>query len=107
MTITAYWELQKQTLSYRERYAEYWNSTGGVDAVIMPVAPSVSVRKGEGKYFGYTGVANVLDAASVVIPAGVSDKGKDGRKERDMDGVSDMDKTIWESCEYFPSQCAL
>ena len=100
MTITAYWELQKQTTSYRERYAEYWNGTGGVDAVIMPVAPSVSVRKGEGKYFGYTGVANVLDAATVVVPAGVVDKEKDGRKERDMEGVGDMDKAIWESCEY-------
>lgn len=99
MTITAYWELQKQCLSYRERYAEYWNRSGGVDAVIMPVAPSASVRKGDGRYFGYTGVGNVVDGAVVVVPAGIVDKEKDGRVKRDMEGVSEMDKEIWESCE--------
>lgn len=117
MTLDAYWDLQKQCTSFRERYFEYWNTvtastttaaatasttTTGVDAVIMPVAPSASVKKGEGKYFGYTGVGNVLDASVITVPAGTVDKVRDGKKERDMEGVGDMDREIWESCEFPP-----
>ncbi|KAL8972015.1 MAG: hypothetical protein Q9183_000771 [Haloplaca sp. 2 TL-2023] len=109
MTINAYWDLQKKSTVFRERYFEYWNTTTasitatagsnttGVDAVIMPVAPSASVEKGEGKYFGYTGVGNVLDASVITVPAGTVDKGRDGKMERDMKGVGDMDRVIWES----------
>ncbi|KAK0515032.1 hypothetical protein JMJ35_002411 [Cladonia borealis] len=104
-SITEYWALQLRKRSFQERYASYWQSTASttssgrvVDAVIMPVAPSASVKPGQGRYFGYTGVANVLDYSAVTIPVGMVNKESDFSVEwRGHVPVSDMDREIWES----------
>lgn len=64
----------------------------------MPVAPSASVRKGEGRYFGYTGVANVLDFTAMTVPMGKVDKSVDVRDES-YQPIGDMDKEIWAQCK--------
>ena len=85
-TITDHWALQVRKRDYQQRYLEYWQSTAArsqtgrvVDAVILPVAPSASVRPGQGRYFGYTAVANVLDYPSVTVPVAKVDKNADAR----------------------------
>lgn len=93
--------------AYQERYLSYWQSTASltrsghaVDAVIMPAAPSASVEPGKGRYFGYTGVANVLDYAAVVVPSGKVNKDVDVKWEGSRHApVSDMDREIGESCK--------
>lgn len=72
-----------------------------IDAVILPVAPSASVRPGEGRYFGYTGVANVLDFSAATVPVGWVDKRLDGRgpEQEGYEPTGDMDREIWESCK--------
>ncbi len=72
-----------------------------VDAVVMPVAPSASVKPGEGRYFGYTGVGNVLDLSAVTVPVGWVDKNVDVKnsEQQGYEAKGDMDREIWESCE--------
>lgn len=105
-----HWALELRKRTYQERYASYWQSTASltqsgrvVDAIIMPVAPSASVEPGKGRYFGYTGVGNVLDYTAVVLPVGTVDKEVDrmGAKgqEKEYVPLSEMDREIWESCE--------
>ncbi|KAF2763750.1 amidase signature enzyme, partial [Teratosphaeria nubilosa] len=65
-TIHDAWALQTRKQAFQRLYNDYWRSTG-VDAVIMPVAPTASHKRGEGRYFGYTGVWNVLDYAAVAL----------------------------------------
>ena len=61
------------------------------------------MEPGKGRYFGYTGVGNVLDYTAVVLPVGTVDKdvdvkgGKGG--ENEYLPVTEMDQEIWESCE--------
>lgn len=67
----------------------------------MPVASSASVEPGKGRYFGYTGVANVLDYTAVVVPVGTVDKEVDGKGgQNGYVPFSEMDREIWESCEW-------
>ena len=106
-TVNEHWALQVRKRTYQERYLSYWQSTTSltrsgqvVDAVILPVAPSASVEPGKGRYFGYTGVANVLDYAAITMPLGKVDKYIDMKRPPDEHvPVSDMDREIWESCE--------
>ena len=108
-TVAAHWALQQRKVEYQSKYLEYWRSTALrvasgriVDAVIMPVAPSASVKPGEGAYFGYTGVANVLDFTSIVVPISKVDKTVDvtTKEQQQYQPISDMDRQIWESCKH-------
>jgi len=54
---------------YRLAYAKLWNDTQ-IDAILCPVAPTVSPLHDTGKYWGYTSVFNLLDYSVAVFPAG-------------------------------------
>ena len=64
----------------------------------MPVAPSASVEPGKGRYLGYTGVANVLDHSTVVLPVG--NVGKEVDEKEEYVAISEMDQEVWKSCEF-------
>lgn len=71
------WTIESRKYDYGVRYASYWQSTG-VDAVIAPAAPTTSHKPTEGRYFGYTGVWNVLDYSAVAVRSGTTvDKATD------------------------------
>jgi amidase len=71
----------------------------GVDAVICPTAPSASYRKGEGRYFGYTGAWNVLDyAVAVVRTRTTCDAKLDAHVEKNS-FLNDSDKAIANDCK--------
>jgi amidase len=71
----------------------------GVDAVICPTAPSASYRKGEGRYFGYTGVWNVLDYAVTVVRTRTRcDAQLDARIEKKQP-LNDFDKAVANDCK--------
>ena len=108
-SVTSLWALQKRKYEYQERYLSYWRSSAQstrsgrpVDAVLLPVAPSASVEPGKGAYFGYTGVANVLDYVAAVVPVTRADREVDIKEKEHVGSyqpISDMDRQIWESCK--------
>ncbi|CAK1357398.1 Acetamidase [Cercospora beticola] len=65
------WTIETRKYDYGVRYASYWQSTG-VDAVIAPAAPTTSHKPTKGRYFGYTGVWNVLDYSAVAVRSGTT-----------------------------------
>ncbi|KAH7029548.1 Acetamidase [Microdochium trichocladiopsis] len=79
------WDLQTQKWRYQTEYLDQWRefeaTTLGpgaeLDAIIAPVAPTAAVRHGKYRYYGYTGVLNMLDFTSVVVPVGFADKDRD------------------------------
>ncbi|EME85207.1 uncharacterized protein MYCFIDRAFT_54362 [Pseudocercospora fijiensis CIRAD86] len=74
------WTLTTQKHAYETRYAAFWRAHD-LDAIICPAAPTLSHRPGEGRYFGYTGVWNVLDYSAVTVRSGrrAEKEGDDGK----------------------------
>jgi len=104
-TLNEIWALQKRKDEYQTRYLQYWNSTAGlsrsgspVDAVILPACPSASFKPGESMYFGYTGVANVPDHSTAVVPVTCVDAFIDVPNEK-YSPSGDIDQKIWADCE--------
>lgn len=104
------WALNRRRYEYQAKYLAYWTSTADrtksgdpVDAIIAPVAPTASYRRGEGMYPGYTGVFNVLDFSVAAVPVTTVDRVRDVRDGHytPKDG---LDATIWQQCE-IPSSC--
>jgi amidase len=109
-TINDIWALQRRKYEYQTRYLAYWNSTATltksgrpVDALIAPAAPTASFLPGNGLYFGYTGVFNVLDSSVVVVPITKVDKTRDPKVEGYVP-AGDLDTLVWQQCMYFPNQ---
>ncbi|TQN63724.1 Acetamidase [Colletotrichum shisoi] len=65
------WQLHMERTAYQKRYLDRWNEAG-IDAILCPTTPFASVRNGEYKHVGYTGVFNVLDYSCVSFPTGLS-----------------------------------
>ena len=74
----------------------------GVDAVISPATPTTSHKPTEGRYFGYTGVWNVLDYSAVAIRAGT-------KVDKERDAVvgtvflNPLDEEVGKQCKLFCS----
>ncbi|KAB2573462.1 Acetamidase [Lasiodiplodia theobromae] len=106
-TVNDLWATQKQKYEYQARYLEYWQSTKKltrsgepVDALIAPAAPSASYKPTEGKYFGYTGVFNVLDYSAAVVKSPTkADMAKD-LPFKDYQPLNDFDKAV--AGDYIP-----
>ncbi|KAH7028573.1 amidase signature domain-containing protein [Macrophomina phaseolina] len=106
-TVNDLWATQARKAAFQARYLSYWaasaaRTTSGepIDALIAPAAPSASFKPTEGKYFGYTGVFNVLDySAAVVRSATRVDKEKDGRAEEYVP-LNDFDGAVAGDCEF-------
>lgn len=104
------WSLQNRIYDYQTRYFEYWNNTVSltgtgrpVDAILIPLGPTLSFKPEGGIYFGYTGVANLLNVTAGVVQISRADAAIDSanREEEAQEApVSDLDRTIQESCEF-------
>jgi amidase len=88
---------------YRKEYLDYWLSTaeqcgkeGGVDVVVMPVAPYAAARPQRYLYYGYSAIVNALDYTSVVVPVTECDKNVD-EEEKDYKPMNEKDREAWES----------
>lgn len=91
----------------QKAYMEYWNSTASltstgrpVDAIIAPAAPFPAARPDQYGYYGYSLFVNALDYTSVILPVTQVDKEVDV-KVKDYKPLSEVDKDVYDSCEYF------
>ena len=64
------------------------------------------MEPGKGRYFGYTGVANVLDYTAVAVPVGRVDEEIDVKGGDGYVPTGETDREIWESCEWGSSSFA-
>lgn len=81
------WKLQAERTELQRQYLEQWMSYGNLDAIICtdypsslwtltynntgPTTPYATVKNGDFKYVGYTGVYNVVDYSAVSFPSGL------------------------------------
>lgn len=72
-----------------------------MDAIIVPVAPTVGYERGKGLYPGYTAAYTVLDYSVAVVRAGKADAAKD-LPYQEFQPQGDFDATIQAQCMYFP-----
>lgn len=104
-TTADFWMLCEQRWKYRAQYKAYWNSVGDStrsgrepDGIILPVAPTLAVRHGEFRYYGYSAIANVLDYPSGVFPVTFGDETLDVVRQ-DLPFLSDMDELVQKTCK--------
>lgn len=92
------WEIQARKYNYQAKYLAYWQKAG-VDAVICPAAPSASYPQSAGKYFGYTGVWNVLDYAVTAVRTRTRCDAKVDVDVPREHFFNDFDKNVASDCE--------
>lgn len=84
------WKLHLERTELQRQYLEQWISYDGLDAILCkwplhllqtrqeltssqgPTTPYATVKHGDFKYVGYTGVYNVVDYSAVSFPSGVA-----------------------------------
>jgi len=89
-------------------YLEKWNQMEEklgkeMDAFIMPITPTATIRHNQFKYYGYASAINLLDFTSVVVPVTFADKELD----KEIEGfkpMNDMDKQVQAECKLFASR---
>ncbi|ROW05086.1 hypothetical protein VSDG_00580 [Cytospora chrysosperma] len=85
------WQVHIERTALQKRYLERWNEAG-IDAILCPTTPFSTVRNGQYKHVGYTGVFNVLDYACISFPTGMS-------VEKDIDmPLGDGHQPLSETC---------
>ncbi|KAI0031973.1 amidase signature domain-containing protein [Vararia minispora EC-137] len=84
MSLADFFDVNERRYRYQQAYTEYWNSTARltksgrpVDAVILPTFPGSSFRPGDGLYYDYTAIVNLLDYTAAIVPWSHVDKNKD------------------------------
>ncbi|KAK6440500.1 hypothetical protein LTR95_003278 [Oleoguttula sp. CCFEE 5521] len=86
------WQLQKERTALSKMYLDRWAASGGVDAILLPTTPYASVKHGDFKYIGYTGVYNVLDYSAVSFPTGLFADEKVDVSPKDHKALSEFDE---------------
>jgi len=86
LTVPELWELCAKRDSYREEYAQHWNSTSKdgareVDVIICPAVPGCAPPHECARYWGYTAQWNLLDYPSAIFPVTFVNPAKD---QKDM-----------------------
>jgi len=72
------WKLHLERTELQRQYLEHWTSYKDLDAILCPTTPYATVKHGDFKYVGYTGVYNVVDYSAVSFPTGMyADKSVD------------------------------
>ncbi|KAH6614362.1 amidase signature domain-containing protein [Chaetomium sp. MPI-SDFR-AT-0129] len=99
-TVNDLWDSQRRRDEFQISYLRYWESTcartsngEAVDAIIVPVAPTVGYERGKGLYPGYTAAYTVLDYSVAVVRAGKADAAKD-LPYQEFKAQSDFDAMI-------------
>ncbi|KAF2017663.1 acetamidase [Aaosphaeria arxii CBS 175.79] len=86
------WKLHLERSDLQRQYLEQWTSYDALDAILCPTTPYATVKHGDFKYVGYTGVYNVVDYSAVSFPCNVTaDQEKDQSAVQDQP-LSDLDK---------------
>lgn len=100
------WSLQNRIYDYQTQYLDYWNRTASltitgqpIDAILVPLGPTLSFKPEGGTYFGYTGVGNLLDVTAGVVQVSRADAAIDCASAEAQEAVSDLDKAVWDSCK--------
>ncbi|KAL2812557.1 amidase signature domain-containing protein [Aspergillus cavernicola] len=103
------WKLQAQQTKLAQEYLDMWNATAKatptgrpIDAIIAPVSAWAAAAHGKCLYTGYTGVWNLLDYSTCVVPVTWADKTIDTKSKEYLDytPVDERDRKVWE--EYDP-----
>ncbi|CAN8102461.1 unnamed protein product [Discula destructiva] len=85
------WQLHIERVGYQKRYLDRWNDAG-IDAILCPTTPFSTVKNGQFRHVGYTGVYNVLDYACVSFPTGMV-------VDKEVDRYEDGYKPLSETCD--------
>lgn len=91
LDINEWWDLCKEVYQIKQVYLKFWKENG-LDAIVAPVMASTSVLPYGSACLDYTGVCNLCDCSSVVLPLGTVDKDVDVLKPRE--GRSELEKKI-------------
>jgi amidase len=114
-----YWNEERE--EFRSEYLRHWNSSTGkwcsdtgswidvVDVILCPVAPWIAAKHGTSKYWSYTSIWNLLDypALAFPIPTGLCALKDIDVKVQRKSFLSDIDKDLWQHCEYSSSSPAI
>ncbi|GKT41600.1 putative amidase [Colletotrichum spaethianum] len=90
------WQLHMERTAFQKRYLDRWNAAG-IDAILCPTTPFTSVKNGDYKHVGYTGVYNVLDYSCVSFPTGLS-------ADENLDILDSTAKPLGPDCEAIQSE---
>ncbi|CAF4559326.1 unnamed protein product [Rotaria sp. Silwood1] len=90
------WNLHSEKYKYQKEYLTVWQQQSHIDAWILPVASCSAVKHDDFKYFGYTGVINLLDWPATTISVTFADKDKD-IKNMQYKSMSDLDKETYKA----------
>ncbi|CAF4576163.1 unnamed protein product [Rotaria sp. Silwood1] len=90
------WNLHNEKYKYQKEYLTVWQQQSHIDAWILPVASCSAVKHDDFKYFGYTGVINLLDWPATTISVTFADKDKD-IKNMQYKSMSDLDKETYKA----------
>ncbi len=100
------WKLQAQRTKLAQEYLRRWNATAAstptgkpIDAIVAPVNAWAGAAIGKCIYTGYTGVWNLFDFSTCVVPVTWADKSID-KPYTDYTPVDERDRRVWQ--EYDP-----
>lgn len=82
LSINEWWDLCQEVYLIKQSYLKFWKENR-LDAIIAPVMASTSVLPYGAACLDYTGVCNLCDCSSVVLPLGTVDSRIDLLKERE------------------------
>ena len=106
LSIYEYWQLNRSRTNYLMEYAEKWNkteeltSTGRpVDGIISPICALPAYPHHFKLSIGYTGVVNLLQLSSVVLPVTRVDRNLDQVTEAyyRMETLNEFDRAVKEA----------
>lgn len=81
ISLHKWWDLCSEVDEIKTIFLNFWTQQQ-LDAIIAPIMPSTSVKPYEKNTLGYTGVCNVCDLSSVVLPLGYVNTEIDVLEER-------------------------
>lgn len=92
LDINAWWSLCHEVYSIKEKYLQFWKENS-LDAILAPIMASTSLKPYDSACLDYTGVCNLCDCSSVVLPLGAVDAQLDVVKEKNP--RSELEGKIW------------
>lgn len=70
-----------------------------LDAIIAPVAPHATIKHDQYKYVGFSGLVNLLDFTSVVVPVTFADQAVDV-EITDFEPANELDAAVQADCTF-------
>lgn len=99
----AMWQIHMERTDLQKRYLDRWTAAG-IDAILCPTSPFSTVKHGQFKHIGYTGVYNILDYSCVSFPTGASvDKSLDKPLGDGYQPLNETDRDVHSECKSLPN----